>query len=106
MEGSILSPGARAKRGAQVLNSIILHDGDIGAGAVPNRVILDKKVVIGGKGSDPRPIRGPPTGNSRAHLSEGITLVGKKAFIPSGSGDQRELPSFPRPERGGIIPEQ
>jgi glucose-1-phosphate adenylyltransferase len=83
VEGSILSPGVRVKKGAQVLNSIILHDGEIGAGAVLNRVILDKKVVIGEKARvDGR--SAVPNREFPAHLSEGITLIGKKAFIPPG----------------------
>ena len=83
VEGSILSPGVRVKKGAQVLNSIILHDGEIGAGAVLNRVILDKKVVIGDKARvDGR--SAVPNREFPAHLSEGITLIGKKAFIPPG----------------------
>jgi len=83
VEGSILSPGVRVKKGAQVLNSIILHDGEIGAGAVLNRAILDKKVVIGEKARvDGR--SAVPNREFPAHLSEGITLIGKKAIIPPG----------------------
>jgi glucose-1-phosphate adenylyltransferase len=83
VEGSILSPGVRVEKGAQVLNSIILHDGEIGAGALLDRVILDKKVVVGAgvriTGQAQVPNHEFPT-----HLSEGITLVGKGTVIPPG----------------------
>ena len=80
VEGSILSPGVRVKKDAQVLHSIILHDGEIGNGALLDRVILDKQVVVGDRaritGSSRVPNQEFPT-----HLSEGITLIGKKTEI-------------------------
>jgi glucose-1-phosphate adenylyltransferase len=94
VEGSILSPGVRVKKGAQVFNSIILHDGEIGAGAMLNRVILDKRVTVGDQaridGLSTAPNRDFPT-----HLSEGITLVGKKAKIPPGQVIQGNCLLFP-----------
>jgi glucose-1-phosphate adenylyltransferase len=83
VEGSILAPGVRVKKGARVLNSIIMHDGEIGGDAVLDRVILDKKVTVGDRtritGQSPIPNQEFPT-----HLSEGITLIGKRTVIPAG----------------------
>lgn len=84
VEGSILSPGVRVGKGAQVINSIIMHDCRIGANAYLNRVILDKKVVIGERsrivGQAELPNREFP-----GHLKEGLTLIGKGASIPPKS---------------------
>jgi glucose-1-phosphate adenylyltransferase len=83
VEGSILAPGVRVRRGARVLNSIVLHDGEIGAGAFLDRVILDKKVTVG----DGTRILGRaviPNREFPTHLSEGITLIGKRTAIPPG----------------------
>lgn len=94
VEGSILSPGVQVKKGAQVLNSVIMHDGIIGAGAVLDRVILDKQVVVGDRvhisGRSSWPNQEFPT-----HLSQGITLVGKKAVIPAGMVVQGNCLLFP-----------
>ena len=81
VEGSILSPGVRVAPGARVLNSIIMHDCHIEAGAFLDRVIVDKRVRIGEKAR----IEGRGTLPNREfpkHLSEGLTLIGKGASIP------------------------
>jgi glucose-1-phosphate adenylyltransferase len=79
--GSILSPGVRVDPGARVLNSILMHDCHIEAGAVLNRVIVDKRVRVGEKAR----IEGEgtiPNHEFPKHLSEGLTLLGKGASIP------------------------
>lgn len=84
VEHSVLSPGVHVAEGAVVRDSIIMMDCIIGQDAVLDRVILDKEVVVGtgcelGWGSDPRV--------NRRHaklLNTGITLVGKRARVPSG----------------------
>jgi glucose-1-phosphate adenylyltransferase len=83
VEHSVLSPGVVVARGAVVRDSIIMMDSTIGAGAVLDRVILDKEVVVGpgsqiGGGDDIRPNRRFPR-----HLASGITVLGKKARVPS-----------------------
>jgi glucose-1-phosphate adenylyltransferase len=84
VEHSVLSPGVFVAEGAVVRDSIILMDCVIGMDAVLDRVILDKEVVVGtscqlGYGSDARSNRRYPR-----HLNTGITVVGKRARIPSG----------------------
>jgi len=97
VEYSVLSPGVRVARGAVVRNSIILTDSDIRAGAVVDRCVIDKQVVIGenahvGHGADYSP-------NPIGDLLSGISLAGKNAWIKHGvkigrncvvAGDVRE----------------
>ena len=72
---SILSPGVRVHEMAQVEDSILLHDVEIGAGAVVRRAILDKGVVVEANahvGVDPAADRG------RFLVTEsGIVVIGK-----------------------------
>ena len=84
VEHSVLSPGVFVAEGALVRDSILMMDSIVGVDAVLDRVILDKEVVVGtgcqlGHSTDTRPNRRFPR-----HLSGGITVVGKRARIPSG----------------------
>ena len=84
VERSVLSPGVFVAEGAVVRDSIVMMDTIIGIDATVDRSILDKEVVIGtgcevGFGSDSRVNRRYPK-----HLNTGITVVGKRARIPSG----------------------
>src|SRR5204862_3241590 len=82
---SVLSPGVRVDVGAVVRDSIVMFDSVIRSGAVVDRSILDKEVVVGpgaivGDGPDyDTPNKGEP-----ARLNTGITVVGKRAVIPRG----------------------
>jgi len=86
VEHSVLSPGVRVDPGAIVRDSVIMFDAHIRAGAVVDRAILDKEVMVGpnaiiGMGNDfDTPNRQEPT-----RLNTGITLVGKKSIIPAGA---------------------
>ncbi len=82
VEYSVLSPGVRVARGAVVRNSIVLTDTEIKAGAVVDRSIIDKQVVVGenahvGHGADYSP-------NPVSDLTTGITLVGKNSRVKPG----------------------
>jgi glucose-1-phosphate adenylyltransferase len=82
---SVLSPGVRVDVGAVVRDSIVMFDSVIRSGAVIDRAILDKEVVVGqgaivGDGDDDRPNRHEP-----GRLNTGITVVGKRAVIPRGT---------------------
>jgi glucose-1-phosphate adenylyltransferase len=84
VEHSILSPGVRIGRGAEVRDSIVMFDSVVEDGAVVDRSIIDKECVIGraatvGSGDDLRPNRHEPE-----RLYAGITLVGKRARVPAG----------------------
>jgi glucose-1-phosphate adenylyltransferase len=84
VERSVLSPGVYVAEGAVVRDSIVMMDSVIGQDAVLDRTILDKEVVVGtgcqiGVGDDQRSNRRYPK-----HLNTGITVLGKRARIPSG----------------------
>ena len=105
---SVLSPGVRVDVGAVVRDSIVMFDSVIRSGAVVDRAILDKEVVVGqgaivGDGPyDDRPNKQEP-----GRLNTGITVVGKRAVIPRGVADRAErqgrrrrpLVRFRRPRR-------
>jgi glucose-1-phosphate adenylyltransferase len=84
VERSILSPGVQVATGAIVRDSIIMDDTEIGEGSVVDHAILDKEVVIEagcriGFGNNNRVNRDNPK-----ILSSGLTIIGKRAVIPSG----------------------
>ena len=81
--GSILSPGVRVGQGARVLNSILMHDCQVEAGAFLNRVIMDKKGRVGRKAY----LNGQATIPNREfpeQLHEGLLVIGKGAQVPPG----------------------
>jgi glucose-1-phosphate adenylyltransferase len=81
VEGSVLSPGVRVGKGAQVLNSILMHDCQVEPGAYLDRVIIDKKVRIG-KNTSINGRADLPNRDFPGQLKEGLTLIGKGASIP------------------------
>lgn len=83
VEHSVLSPGVRVAPGAVVRDSIVMNDTQIRDGAVLDRVIVDKDVVIGagtrlGDGDDFT----TPNVAEPDKINTGITVVGKGARIP------------------------
>ena len=85
VEHSVLSPGVFVAEGAIIRDSILMTDCIVGPNSVLDRVILDKEVVVGmgcelGVGTDNRSNRLEPR-----RLNTGITIVGKRARIPSGT---------------------
>jgi glucose-1-phosphate adenylyltransferase len=83
VENSILSPGVFVAKDASVVNSVIMHDSQISAGARIKESILDKLVRVGenavlGTGSADTPNKEKPH-----HLSNGMVVVGKGTEIPS-----------------------
>ena len=85
VKGSILSPGVVVESGAEINNSVVMHNTWVGSRAVLNRVVTDKRATIG-----PNSTIG--VGDSHVvnrlypeHLSTGITLIGKWAVVPEGA---------------------
>ncbi len=83
---SVLSPGVRVDVGAVVRDSIVMFDSIIRSGAVVDRSILDKEVVVGpgaivGDGPD----FDTPNKQEPGRLNTGITVIGKRAVIPRGA---------------------
>lgn len=80
---SILSPGVKVKPGAIIRYSVVMHDCVIGENSVLDHVIVDKDVGIDpdchiGIGENECPNHQFPH-----HLSSGLTVIGKSAFIPA-----------------------
>ena len=84
VEHSVLSPGVFVEEGAVVRDSIIFDDTRIEAGAVIDRSIIDKEVIIGrdceiGQGDDWSANMERPD-----IVYCGISIVGKRARVPDG----------------------
>jgi glucose-1-phosphate adenylyltransferase len=84
IERSIISPGVHVAEGALVKDSIVMNDTQIGPNSFVDRCILDKEIVVEseaciGFGDDYQINRISPT-----VLNTGLTIVGKRAVIPSG----------------------
>ncbi|MGC8634109.1 MAG: glucose-1-phosphate adenylyltransferase subunit GlgD [Candidatus Limnocylindrales bacterium] len=85
VEHSVLSPGVRVDVGAVVRDSIVMFDCVIRAGALVDRAILDKQVVVGpnavvGEGDE----FGVANRQEPTRLNTGIVVIGKRAVIPRG----------------------
>jgi len=83
VEHSIIAPGVHIAEGAVIKDSIIMENTVIGRHTAVDRCILDKQITIGadsfiGFGEDRRPNRLHPD-----VLSSGLTVIGKRAAIPS-----------------------
>ncbi len=82
VENSILSPGVFVAEGASVVDSVVMHDCKIQAGAKLEKCILDKMVKVGknavvGTGSAAIPNKEKPQ-----YLSNGLVVVGKGSEVP------------------------
>ena len=83
---SVLSPGVRVDVGAVVRDSIVMFDSVIRSGAVVDRAILDKEVVVGpGAIVGDGPFPNKPNRREPERLNTGITVVGKRAVVPRGA---------------------
>ncbi|MCI5143827.1 MAG: glucose-1-phosphate adenylyltransferase, partial [Candidatus Electrothrix sp. ATG1] len=85
VQNSVLSPGVIVRKGAVVRDSVILEDAVIEAGAEVDLAVCDKGVHIGegaivGYGDE----EAKTISNQEypTHLYSGITLLGKKVWIP------------------------
>ncbi|HVL53023.1 MAG TPA: glucose-1-phosphate adenylyltransferase [Vitreimonas sp.] len=83
---SVLSPGVQVDVGAVVRDSIVMFDSVIRSGAVVDRAILDKEVVVGqGSIVGDGPDFDTPNRQEPGRLNTGITVVGKRTIIPRGA---------------------
>jgi glucose-1-phosphate adenylyltransferase len=85
VENSVLSPGVYVSPGAVIRDSVVMNDTWIGPNAVLDQVVVDKQVVVGsgvqlGVGDD----MDTPNEQQPNKLDSGISVVGKRAQIPSG----------------------
>jgi glucose-1-phosphate adenylyltransferase len=79
---SILSPGVRIEKGAQVVDSVVMHDAIVEREVVLSQVIADKRTRFGvgchiGVGDGKEPNQKYPD-----HLYSGLSIIGKDASIP------------------------
>lgn len=79
---SVVGPGVYVAPGAVVRDSILMKDTFVGEGAILDRIITDKRVVVGagaqvGVNGDNTPNQQSPT-----RLNTGITVIGKRVQIP------------------------
>lgn len=91
---SIISPGVYLAPGAIVRDCILMNDTIVGEGAIVDRVITDKGVIIGagaqlGTDGDNTPNQLSPT-----RLNTGITVIGKRTRIPAGLTIGRNVEIF------------
>ncbi len=82
VERSVLSPGVVVHPYAKVINSVLLNNVEVKAGAIVENCIIDKNTVINenahiGYGTDLTPNQENPS-----LLSSGITVLGKKIHVP------------------------
>jgi len=79
---SILSPGVRVEKGAEIVDSVIMQDCEVGAGARVVQTIADKNVTIGG-GAQVGGENGAPANEKYPdHLYSGLTVIGKRSTLP------------------------
>jgi glucose-1-phosphate adenylyltransferase len=85
VRNSLLSPGVTVASGAEVYDSIVFHDTNIGANAKVKKAICDKdtqigdECTIGGFGED------TPSSEFQDLLCSGITLLGRNTNVPPGT---------------------
>ena len=81
VRNSVLFPGVRVGRGAEVVDSVVMSDAVIEAGARVDAAIVDKYARVGERAvlGD-----GARTAAGRHDWLAGLVLVGKDAFIPPG----------------------
>jgi glucose-1-phosphate adenylyltransferase len=95
VERSVLSPGVIVEEGAMVRNSIIFHECVIKQGAIIDKVISDKDVIMAegaqiGVGDESKPNEEFPD-----HFHSGITVIGKNVKVGRQSSVGRNCLIYP-----------
>ena len=81
MRRSVVSPGVRVHSGCEVAGSVLLHNVNVGRGAVVRNAILDKNVVVW-PGAQ---VGVDPTRDRERGLTvtdNGVVVAGKGLHIP------------------------
>jgi glucose-1-phosphate adenylyltransferase len=102
---SVIGPGVYVAPDAVVRDSILMTDTVVGQGAVLDRVITDKHVIIGegaqvGTDGDHTPNQLSPT-----RLNTGITVIGKRTRVPPNISVGRNVEIYPDCP-GSVFPKQ
>jgi glucose-1-phosphate adenylyltransferase len=109
VERSVLFPGVVVEPGALVVDSILMHGTRVGKGARVERVIADKRAMIGAgaRVGGPEGRDMPPNRVCPEHLSSGLTLLGTNARLPEGAIVGRNVRIDPdadaRDVRGDVV---
>ncbi len=82
---SVLSPGVKVAKGAVVRDSVLIDDCEVGAGALVDLVIMDKRVRIGRNAVVGTGDKQQVNAEFPSHLYTGITLLGNGATVPDGA---------------------
>jgi glucose-1-phosphate adenylyltransferase len=93
--GSVIGPGVYIAPDAVVRDSILMKDGFVGEGALVDRVIADKRVVIGAGAQVGMDGDNTPNHQSPTRLNTGITVIGKRVQVPAGCTIGRNVEIFP-----------
>jgi glucose-1-phosphate adenylyltransferase len=82
VEHAILSPGVIVEEGAQVRDSIIMHDAVVHSGAKVERCIIDKEVKVGRRAVVGRGDARVVNARYPQQVFSGLTVIGKRAAVP------------------------
>lgn len=83
VKNSILSPGVRVARGAEIIDSIIFHDTVIGCNTKLKKVICDKDAVIGDNVTMGHEGENTPSREFKELLDAGISIIGRTVHVPA-----------------------
>ncbi|PIE35471.1 glucose-1-phosphate adenylyltransferase [candidate division KSB3 bacterium] len=111
VEHSVLSPGVVVEEGAVIRNSIIFHESVIRKGAILDRVISDKDVIVGERSRVGTRDVSVVNTEFLETFSSGITVLGKESQIGMDAQLGRNVMVFPGKsvkdqdyvESGGVI---
>lgn len=92
---SVIGPGVYIAPGALVRDSILMKDVQVGEGAVVDRVIADKRVLIGAGACIGIDGDNTPNLESPQRLNTGITVIGKGTRLPAGLTVGRNVEIYP-----------
>jgi glucose-1-phosphate adenylyltransferase len=96
VERSVLSPGVRVEKGAVVRDSVLWDNVVVREGAVLDRVIADKRCVIGARAQVGIGEDLPPNDEQPASLTCGATVLGMDVIFPAGAQVGRNCIIYPR----------
>jgi glucose-1-phosphate adenylyltransferase len=82
---SVIGPGVVVANEAEVRDSIIMNDALVGPGVRVDRAIVDKEANLGEGAQVGHGVDNTPNGLLPEVLNTGLTLVGKRAFVPPNS---------------------
>ena len=96
VEGSVLSPDVTIGRGALVRDSILWDKVEVQDGAVLDRVICDKRCIIGARAHVGVGESSPPNDEQPKSLTCGATVLGMDVHVPQGGEIGRNCVIYPR----------